>query len=501
MFFNFNYIFLCLVILAKSQITLKARDQTISTPKKSVKGCRLEKEVSKRVLKREAELFSKFASLSSEENQKPTRMIGSKGHLRTIEYIVEELEKMSDYYTYYVQDFDVELYVIDFCNLIIDGNKISDIKPMKNSPLIKTGKFELKSLDDYGCEKNSFENFTSNDVVMLKRGVCSFATKSKNAKIYGVQAILVFDPKKEGVMSGQLDVENPDDLKSEFIPAFYLDSKHVSNIKEKLKDRKVEVELTLLSHTKVVSTKNIISQTKSGDPENVVMLGAHSDSVSEGPGMNDNASGAITLLSTARYLRKFMINNAVRFAWWSAEEEGLLGSEYYVLHLTPDELSKIRLLLNFDMLASVNYVYEIYDGNDDEHPKGSAKIKNDIIEFYDKNKLGYNLAPLNGRSDYVYFLKKSIPIGGVSTGAEELKKVEDLKKFKGVEDVEYDECYHSSCDDLSNLNYEPWLVNSMLVAHLVGKYADSLEDFDKKIEKPMEYNVKALSYRGSNVLL
>lgn len=95
----------------------------------------------------------------------------------------------------------------------------------------------------------------------------------------------------------------------------------------------------------------MIAQTKGGDPENVVQVGAHSDSVAAGPGINDNGSGSIGLLEIAIQLSNFSVNNAVRFSWWSAEEEGLIGATRYVESLSEGDLDKIRVYLNFDMLV------------------------------------------------------------------------------------------------------------------------------------------------------
>lgn len=81
------------------------------------------------------------------------------------------------------------------------------------------------------------------------------------------------------------------------------------------------------------------------------------------PGLNDNGSGTISLLEVAIQLTNFSVKNAVRFAWWAAEEEGLLGAEYYVKVAPQSELDKIRLMLDFDMMASPNYAYQIYDGD------------------------------------------------------------------------------------------------------------------------------------------
>lgn len=67
-------------------------------------------------------------------------------------------------------------------------------------------------------------------------------------------------------------------------------------------------------------TQNVFTETKGGDPKNVIMLGAHLDSVQAGAGINDDGSGTTLILEIARALEKFGVKNKVRFGWWGAEE-------------------------------------------------------------------------------------------------------------------------------------------------------------------------------------
>lgn len=92
------------------------------------------------------------------------------------------------------------------------------------------------------------------------------------------------------------------------------------------------------------------------------MIGAHSDSVAAGPGINDNGSGTAALLELSYLFRDVEPENAVRFCWWTAEEFGLLGAKYHVDHMPVEEREKIALYLNFDMIASPNAYNGIYDG-------------------------------------------------------------------------------------------------------------------------------------------
>jgi Zn-dependent M28 family amino/carboxypeptidase len=63
----------------------------------------------------------------------------------------------------------------------------------------------------------------------------------------------------------------------------------------------------------------VIAETRGGDPNKVVVVGAHLDSVGPGPGINDNGSGSATLVEFAQKLRGAKLKNKVRFIWFSAE--------------------------------------------------------------------------------------------------------------------------------------------------------------------------------------
>lgn len=137
----------------------------------------------------------------------------------------------------------------------------------------------------------------------------------------------------------------------------------------------------------MIETYNIIAETKTGDHNNVITVGAHTDSVTAGPGVNDDGSGTISILKVAEKFSQYSFKNAIRFCFWSAEEVrpleiptgrytarvgklmivsiiqvGLVGSTTYVESLSQKEVEKIRMNLNFDMLASPNYIYMIFDG-------------------------------------------------------------------------------------------------------------------------------------------
>ncbi len=197
-----------------------------------------------------------------------------------------------------------------------------------------------------------------------------------------------------------------------------------------------------------------------------------------GPGINDNGSGSVGILAVARALSKWSVNNAVRFCWWSAEEFGLLGSEFYVANLAPEEAQKIRGYLNYDMIASPNYMLGIYDGDGSSFnlsgPPGSAQFEKFHEDFFRSKGSPFVSTEFSGRSDYGPFLAVGIPAGGLFTGAEQLKSPEEAVLFGGEAGVAYDINYHQVGDDYSNLNFEAFEINSKAIAASVAQYAVDL---------------------------
>jgi len=203
-----------------------------------------------------------------------------------------------------------------------------------------------------------------------------------------------------------------------------------------------------------VPTMNIIAETTFGDPSAVVMLGAHLDSVLAGPGINDDGSGSASLLEVAiQYSSLFSTNsNKVRFAWWAAEESGLIGSTYYVSQLQPPY--DVAVYLNYDMLGSPNYIRGVYNGSAAPAPiqVQSAKVAGMYQTYFAQQNLPIEFTPFTGRSDYGPFIAVNITSGGVFTGADGSKTVQERSLFGGVTNVPYDTCYHLACDTTDNID-------------------------------------------------
>ena len=151
----------------------------------------------------------------------------------------------------------------------------------------------------------------------------------------------------------------------------------------------------------------------------------------------------------------------MRFAWWGAEEFGLLGSKAYVADLSQAERDRIALNLNFDMIGSPNFVRFVYDGDNSafpvgpgaaDGPPGSGEIERVFHDYFAGVGLASAETPFSGRSDYGPFIAAGvdIPAGGLFTGAEGVKTAEEAAIFGGTAGAQYDPCYHLACDTFAN---------------------------------------------------
>jgi aminopeptidase Y len=353
-----------------------------------------------------------------------------------------------------------------------------------------------------GCDKSDYPKNLTDSIALIKRGTCPFGDKSALAGKAGALAAVVFNNDK-GQLGGTLGTPNP-----EHIATFGISGEDAAPfIKELLDGKQVNSSAYMNAIVDAINTTNIIAQTKGGDQENCVMLGGHSDSVAEGPGINDDGSGSITLLEIATQLTKYSVNNCVRFAWWAGEEEGLLGSDYYVSQLSKSENAKIRLFMDYDMLASPNYAYQIYNATNAANPAGSEELRNLYIDYFKAHGQNFTFIPFDGRSDYDAFIKHSIPGGGIATGAEGEKTKAEAQMFGGIEGEWYDPCYHQICDTVQNLNLTAWELNSRLVAHSVATYAVSFVGYpERKIseivpEYAQEDNNARSLYHGPKLVM
>jgi Zn-dependent M28 family amino/carboxypeptidase len=330
-----------------------------------------------------------------------------------------------------------------------------------------------------GCEAADWAGFPAGNIALLQRGTCTFELKAENAAAAGAVGIVIFN-------QGNTAAEDRNN-----IPAVTLTANNTSGIPVIGTTYALGVTLSqtpglrmrVFANTlrEILPTANVIAEKTGANDDNVVMAGAHLDSVLAGPGINDNGSGSAAILETAIQMAKLKPTNTVRFAWWGAEESGLVGSTNYVNSLSQAEKDRIALYLNFDMIGSPNYIQMVYDSDESGFeapvpvPPGSIAIEDLFESFYTLRSEPYDDAEFSGRSDYQAFINNGIAAGGLFTGAEVPKTAEQQAIWGGTTGAQYDPCYHAACDTFANNSMHALEINSDAVAFAVLTYAYSTE--------------------------
>jgi Zn-dependent M28 family amino/carboxypeptidase len=414
-----------------------------------------------------------------------TRSSGTPGYDVSVDYAVRILKNAGYHVT--VQPFEFE-YSEDLSSLtensptpavyhvlanaftpFVAGTATGDIVPVD---VVMPPAPEPSSTS--GCEPEDFTGFPAGAIALVQRGTCDFVVKALNADIAGAAGVIVFNegqPGRTGDFSGTGDSTGID------IPVVFAEFATGEDLYNQALLGPVNVTIVSDQIVETRTTENVLAESRRGNDNEVVMVGAHLDSVIAGPGINDNGSGAAAVLEVAENLRKVHPRNTIRFALWGAEEFGLLGSEHYVSTLDEEQARDIALYLNFDMIGSPNYFRGVYDGDGDGFgipgPPGSDAIEAQFEAFYAERGLASEPTAFDGRSDYGPFIAIGIPAGGLFTGAEGVKTEEQAAIYGGTAGEAFDPCYHQACDTFANVDLEILDVNADAVAAATLTWAKS----------------------------
>ncbi len=418
------------------------------------------------------------------------RFSGLPGHDESVDYVVQRLEAAG--YDPEVQPFDYLAFTqlgpsalqqtapgqvtyvenVDFS--VIDQSDPGDVTAAVTAVDLLLG---LGNASTSGCEAADFTGFPAGNIALLQRGACTFEQKAENAAAAGAVGIVIFNqgntagPDRQGIPAVTLTANNTSGIP--MLGTTYALGETLAGISG------LQMRVFANSQRVIETTFNVLAETNSGDDSNVVMVGAHLDSVFAGPGINDNGSGSAAILEVAEQMKKVKPTNTVRFAWWGAEESGLVGSDHYVFGLTDAERANIALYLNFDMVGSPNFVRFVYDGSGDAFglpgPDGSAAIEDLFNKFYADRDLAFAPTQIDFRSDYSAFFETDIPFGGLFTGAEGIKTPEQVAVYGGVAGQQYDPCYHQACDTFANNSNAVLDLNSDSIAFATLTYAMSTQ--------------------------
>src|ERR1700744_3485661 len=406
-----------------------------------------------------------------------TRAVGTPGYDASVDYVAGKLrDKGFDVHTL---QFEAHVFHAETGSVSV-GDRTVEAKALDFSlatpPVGVTGPLVTAPDDNPACNASDYGSLPVNGaVVLVDRGTCPFAQKEAAAVQRGAVAMIIADNVVEEHMGGTLGEDT--DVKIPVVSVTKPDG-------AALRRPSGPATVKLSAETKTIAARNVIAQTKTGLTNDVVMAGAHLDSVPEGPGINDNGSGVAAVLETALQLGSSPgIHNAVRFGFWGAEELGLIGSHKYVQSLDIEALKNIALYLNFDMLASPNPGYFTYDGDQslpaDKRgspvvPEGSAGIERSLAAYLNSAGKTPQDTSFDGRSDYDGFTQAGIPAGGLFSGAENKKASQDAKLWGGEADQPFDPNYNKSNDTLEHIDHAELGINGGGVAYGIGLYAQDL---------------------------
>ncbi|MDO9380669.1 MAG: M28 family peptidase [Nocardioidaceae bacterium] len=343
-----------------------------------------------------------------------------------------------------------------------------------------------------GCDAAAYAGAdVTGKVVLVSRGDCSFGQKATVAKAAGAGAVLIAN-NTEGPLNATLG-----DPAGDYAPTLGITQAEGTRLAG-LVGSAATVDLQVLRETR--RTFNVIAETKGGDADNVVMLGAHLDGVEDTVAANDNGTGTAAVLETAIQLPKQKgLKNKVRFAFWGAEELGLIGSTEYVNDLVetdPTALDDIATYLNFDMLGSPNWVTSVYDADQSTYastvpiPAGSIETEKAFRDYFKAVRKPVVDTEFSGRSDYQAFIENGVAAGGLFSGADGTKTEAEQLLFGGTAGVTYDPNYHTAKDDLANVNAKALHLHGDAVAHLTLTLARSTRVIDVPDPTARTFSVK-----------
>jgi Zn-dependent M28 family amino/carboxypeptidase len=334
-----------------------------------------------------------------------------------------------------------------------------------------------------GCDPADFGSNVNGAIALIQRGTCAFTQKLQNALKAGAVGVILFNegdsPGREPALFRSADPGYP-------IPAVlssYQVGAELYNLASSGQHPTVTLATNGIDHEKLYP--NVVAETKRGDANHMVLAGAHLDSVPAGPGINDDGSGTAFQLEMAEQIAQAGTppRNKIRFLWFGGEEDGLVGSQYYAAHLSDADVARTDVMIDTDMIASPNFARLVYDGDGDgapgnpSGPAGSGTVENVFVRYWAQRGMASEPIPFDGRSDYVGFINRGIPAGGVFAGAEAPKTAAQVAKYGGVQGEQLDPCYHEACDTYATVTGQPPAETMNVFAQnpaLAQQQADSL---------------------------
>lgn len=397
-----------------------------------------------------------------------SRAVGTPGHEATVDYIAGVLRD---------NGFEVSTPEFEWLkmgdpgkpNLQISGRgyPVTQASPLAPTPRGGVSGPSLRPRKASGCAAADYGNMRGALAIVDDTG-CSVVVKQDAAAANGVIGLLVVSA------GGTKGLFEPGYYQKLTLPVAVIDR----TTDAALRRTTAPVRLTLDGQSSVATSRNVITQTSTGDTANVVVAGANLDSAPRSPGINDNATGVAALLVTAAALGSAPdVANAVRFAFWGSESLGAAGK--YVSGLDDGQLDDIAAYLDADMLGSPNAGFFTYDGDQSAAvsaaPEGSAGIERTLAGYLNLAGIRPADIPLDTAGDYSPFVAAGVPVGGVTTGSTQQKSPVQARLWGGRPGVAFDPNHGTARDGIENVDHRALSITGPAMAFAIGTYAQSIE--------------------------
>jgi Zn-dependent M28 family amino/carboxypeptidase len=417
-----------------------------------------------------------------------TRSAGSRGHEASVDFVERELRAAGFDVT--LQPVTLAAFSQDSASVLsidgTDGPTFDDIRDFKAMLFSASGDVRASVFalgfdpaakpgdrNGLGCNAADWVGVPAGAIVLAQPGQCRRHDMVAMAQVAGAVAVVTSYPEWSRDRVLRPTLVQPDDIE---IPVLGATPAVGLALAQAAADG-IEVHVVARTSFQRVASMNVIGETPGGDPAHVVMLGGHLDSVVDGPGINDNGSGTMTVLEIAREVAAFARDDPAALPWkvrvgfWTGEEIGLLGSAAYVNELDGADAAAIQAYLNFDMLGSPNGVRAVYDAQGSSSPDEDGIVERLFTAALDAGGLSWELEAIGAASDHFPFDQAGIAIGGLFSGASEIKSAAQAAEFGGVADASQDACYHRGCDTAENI--DPVLLEQLAraAAWVVGRLA------------------------------
>jgi len=414
------------------------------------------------------------------------------GYLKSLDYIAEKLRGAG---------FDVSMSEFTYHRVVVDaavvsaGSATAAPTQMGDSPNTPVGGVAGPLLAvpvdaTPGCQAEDYAGLNARGTVaLIKRGGCTFTQKQLVAAEAGVVVALIYNH-VDGPGLGGIDPTQARIPTAGLTTAEGLALTSVAG---------TQTTVDIRSHKELTTSRYLVTQTRTGRADNVVLAGAQLDSIPTSPGINDTGTSSAALLELALRLGSSpRVNNAVRFAWWGAEDVDKTAAKAYLRSLTFEQQLDIALYLNSNSIGSRNAGYFVYDGDNSSGstgpmPYGSAQIERAYANYLNGRGIPTEDTDFDRQWDHSQFIMAGIPTGGLYAGSFRPKTDTQFAKWGGTAGVSFDQCHQQPCDNLGNVDRTALDRNADALAFVVGTYATSTEDVNGVPPRAQRAAVRAAS--------